>query len=128
MHNKRGNSLFESVGSVLIIILLAGFLAGYFTKVLNESKKTALIQNLNALRLTLNLYDMLNDKWPMDLRQLLSEEYTLSNTGKVLFRDKYLRSTLQDKEGFLVDPFGNRYSYDPETGEINSITRGYQNL
>ncbi len=46
-------------------------------------------------------------------------------TGIILF-EQFLQKGRVDKEGYLLDPFMNRYDYNSEKGRVHSVTKGYE--
>ena len=67
---------------------------------------------------------------PESLQVLTTEKYIVQKDerdpqAKPLERH-YLEVYAVDEEGYPVDPFGNRYRYDPKTGDVGSGTAGYE--
>lgn len=122
---KQAYSLFEFIVVGVVIALLLGTLAFYLNRIVEEARKTALHHSLNCMRVSIELYRIHNGNYPNDLRNLTEEAYKFSKTRSI-FSVKYIKSISQDTEGYPMDPFGNRYSYDPKTGNVRCVTRGYK--
>jgi hypothetical protein len=76
--------------------------------------------------MAMNLYRALNhNEIPKDLRQLVDERFATTVRG-TFFEGRYLVGFALDEQGYPVDPFGNRYTYNSQTGEVRSNTRGYE--
>ncbi len=95
-------------------------------------KEAALIMEISNLRRAVNLYAMINKRRPSSLRQLIAEKAALakrdieSNEYRIMIVGSYVEGMTADHEGYPLDPFGSRYSYDPETGMVHPSTRGYE--
>lgn len=114
-HNSKADTLFELMVSSCIILVLVGTFGISAHKVLGAAREVALKNELANLRLSLELYRIFNHKNPEKLEELCS------------IRDYFVLVDRFDKEKRLLDPFGNRYSYNPKTGKIYSITQRYRN-
>lgn len=84
-------------------------------------KKRILRLELRVLRYALYLYHQQNSKFPLALENLLEEKWR-PPVGKE--EKPYLEDVCKKDRGFLIDPFGKRYWYNPDTGDIRSTTKG----
>jgi hypothetical protein len=71
------------------------------------------------------LYHILEQHYPVDLKNLIQRKYLLPVHGEIISRE-YLIAQATDTEGNLLDPFGNHYRYDSVTGRVASSTKGYE--
>ncbi|MEF8794751.1 type II secretion system protein GspG [Thiohalorhabdus sp.] len=66
------------------------------------------------LQTRIQVYRLRNGDWPAELQEALSGDPSeVLMTGQNPRRDR-----LVDKQGRLIDPFGQPYRYDPETGAL----------
>lgn len=102
-------------------VLLTLFIAFFIRARIPRRKKEILKLELKVLHYALALYHQMTGKFPLSLENLLQEKWRpLAAT-----EDKpYLDGVRRGDRGFLVDPFGKRYWYSPDTGGIYSTTRG----
>lgn len=108
-----------AVGSVLLI-----FSVVFFVRTGNRRRKKEIIQlELKVLRYALALYHQKTGKFPLALENLFGEKWR--PPGKTEDRT-YLEGMRRGDRGFLMDPFGKRYWYNPDTGGVHSTTKGYE--
>ena len=86
---------------------------------------------LRSIRTAVNAYRAQHgNRRPESLRVLSTEKYIIRKAEKTPEAGpaggNYLRVSALDDEGYPVDPFGNRYRYDPKTGDVGSGTEGYE--
>lgn len=125
--NKSGMLLLDLVTSLTIIAFLIWIFGGIIGTLAQNARETALRYGLNNLRLSLNLYKMLRGFYPEDLRSLMQSAIILTKSEKMLFSEKFLFSLATDKQGNVIDPFGNKFYYDSRKGVVGSQTKGYEN-
>jgi type II secretory pathway pseudopilin PulG len=116
--------------TVLVCLLVAGLTVAFMTyygPIAREARHTALKVGLANIRLSTELYRALNGRYPGDLKELLSERFLIPTEQGIFLNDWYLRAQALDPSGYPVDPFGERYQYEPASGRVSSGTRGYQN-
>lgn len=88
-------------------------------------REVALRSELGNIRTAIVLYITLIRRSPESLRDLVREDCTLP-TGSGLIKYKYIERMAVDKDGNLIDPFGNPFSYERKTGWVKSSTKGYE--
>lgn len=110
----------------VIIFAFVAAASFYFTKTLNVFRESALKSQLADIRLSLKLYQMFNDSYPGDIRELLTREVNMMSYSGSVLKKKYVESVRADREGFPLDPFGNRFVYRPDIGEVRSGTKEYK--
>ncbi len=119
-------TLLERTLAFLIVSALLGVIVVRYERVMTEARQSALRVQLQAIRQVIVLYGMVHSGGsPADLRELAQGRYTLQVGDRVLASNPYLYRQATDPEGYPVDPFGNRYQYDPATGRVASSTLGY---
>jgi hypothetical protein len=100
----------------------------YLSRTLRVFREAALKNQLADLRMSLKTYEMVYGAPPADIRILLNEEMNLIPYSSQVIKKKYVESVRSDKEGFPLDPFGNRFVYRSDVGKIKSGTKGYEEL
>lgn len=123
---KESFTLVEFVITCIIIFTLIGVGSIYFTKTLKGVREITLRNQLADIRLSLKLYQLFHEKYPEDIRTLLTEQVNLMTYSGAVLKKKYVESVRSDKEGFPIDPFGNRFVYRPDIGEVRSGTKEYE--
>jgi hypothetical protein len=76
---------------------------------------------------------MLNGRNPQSLKEMVEKKVvfparigTDKYTGPIFFKESYLMEYAADKEGNIIDVFGNPYAYDAIKGEVKTTTQGYE--
>ena len=126
----------------LLVCALVGILISvsfyYYQRVVLEAKGVAMKAELQNIRTAVNAYRALNrNRNPESLKGLITGKYIVPRDEKEPMEQKYLKQArlferhylevyTLDKEGYPIDPFGNRYRYDPKTGDVASGTKGYE--
>jgi hypothetical protein len=82
--------------------------------------------SLASLRQAVTVYQLTRQHAPVDLKALIAERYVVPTKEGTIFTDHYVKLAALDADGFPIDPFGNRYGYDPATGVVRATTRGYE--
>ncbi len=117
---------------VLVAVLLLVIMQGYLSKT-RGLRETALTIELSTLRTTVNLYATLKGKLPDSLKELSSKNVVQPKRDikgseyDVVIVGGFVESMSMDEQGYITDPFGNRYIYDPSTGRVGSSSEGYLN-
>jgi len=116
--------------TLLVCILIAGLMEvmmTYYGRLNQEAMETALRTGLRNIRLSIELYHMVNGRYPEDLKELLSRRFLMPTAKGTIFNDQYLRAQALDASGYPMDPFGQRYQYHSALGRVYSGTERYQN-
>ena len=124
---KNAFTIIEFIVSCIIIFVLAGVGFLHFKKTLKSFREVALKSQLEDIRLSLKLYELFHNKYPEDIRSLLTEEVNMMPYSSAVLKKKYIESVRSDNEGFPLDPFGNKFVYRADRGEIKTQTKGYEN-
>jgi hypothetical protein len=116
--------LFCTLGGILIVVLF------YVQRVTREAKGIEMKAELQNIRTAINAYRAQNgNRRPETLRVLVAEKYIQKDERDPFSKQvkrHYLKVYALDHEGYPVDPFGNRYRYNPGTGDVGSGTEGYE--
>lgn len=125
LRNQKGAGILDT----LLVCILAGILVGtvipYYQKLQKDAKEATLRTGLMNIRKAIELYHILQGRYPSDLEGLVNARYLIPVREDTFFSGEYLRNQAIDASGHLLDPFGNRYNYDQETGSVISGTDGY---
>jgi len=129
--SSSGRTALESVLVVILVFGLAGLASDRFLSNVRQIRATALTIELANLRSAVNFYAALKGNLPKNLKELLRARVILPKRG--IKGDRFtleiagglVESMNVDSGGYPLDPFGNRYSYDPATGMVRSTTPGY---
>lgn len=115
MHNS-GRGLIEIILTIVVVLVLYGVFANKWIVTLEEARSVALENQLTNLKYSLELYRILEDRYPEDLKEL-NKKY-IGFREDSLYGRKYLKEQWQDKDGYPVDPYGRKFIYDNKTGMI----------
>lgn len=117
----RQTSLFVilAVTGASALLGLAAFL--YIRRKRLLRRREILKLELKILRYAVELYHQSKGNFPLALENLLQETRRLPGAME---NKPYLEGIRRGERGFLVDPFGNRYWYNPETGGVYATTKG----
>ncbi len=126
MSYQKGLGVIDTVIVVLIVSVFIGVFIPRYYRIARESQEIALMAGLNNIRMSLDLYKMHNTEYPKDLRELITKKYTASYKEGTIFKEEYLNAHSLDEDGYPIDPFDNRFKYDPNTGKVSSQTTGYE--
>ncbi len=124
--NRRALALFELLVAVCAMLVLIGMFAIYANRVLKAAKEQALQNELVNIRMAIEHYRIVNAKLPQSLDELLNKQLTSANFNSKITPQVFLKAFRTDKEGFLLDPFLNRYGYDSGKGTAYSRTQSYE--
>lgn len=129
---EGGRSVIEALIVVIFVLIVLLTAASRYSSSIKTVQETALTIELSNLRSAVNFYAVVKGKLPASLKDLLKENVVLPKRGiegrdyEVVISGRYVEGMDEDKEGYPLDPFGSRYSYDAKTGVIRSATKGYE--
>lgn len=124
--NERGLGLFDTLLVCILVSILIGTVIPYYQRLEKKAREAALQTGLANLRKGVELYHLLQGEFPTDLKRLVHARYVIPVREDTFFSGEYLRDQAVDDEGNLLDPFGNRYRYDPKNRTVSSGTEGYE--
>lgn len=122
----RGIGILDTLYVCILVGLLIGFLWPYHREIVRKAKETTLRADLVSIRKAIELHDAIEGEYPVSLSRFARKKFVIETRGDTLFSREYLNALKIDPQGYLLDPFSNRYRYDPQTGHVASITRGYE--
>jgi hypothetical protein len=114
---------FERIALVVVAVLTLGIMVAsiHFERTLSNQK--ALFYQLQAIRMAISLYNVINERLPENLYVLLESEYSFP--GDDIPR-RFLQGAMVDGQRRVLDPFGNPYNYSVDTGWARSSSPGYE--
>lgn len=137
-----GRTIFESLLVVTLISTLIGGTGFEVQRIDRQVREVALRWELRNLRSAVALYSFMNSRMPRTLHEVLEKGYIEPfrrdvKLGHVRVEEFQLRlkhfispQVIQemgvDDEGNILDPFGNRYLFDVESGRLFTTTEGYE--
>ena len=104
-----------------------GVFAVYSHTYIKVARETALRNELSSLRMSIEYYRIVNGRLPDMLADLVNEPLTKGKRSANIKDDKFLSNFRVSKDGFLLDPFMNKYSYDNKSGRVWSESEGHSN-
>ncbi len=113
---NTGSTLIENLIVVALVFVLIGIFGARMGVYVQEARESALNNQLTNIKNSLELYKALKGGYPSDLRQLNKPLISLNEDS--FYGRKFLEHQTLDTEGYPIDPFGNRYIYDNETGKV----------
>lgn len=130
--NRKGLTVIDAVITLCIIGVLIGIVIPKYQRMAHEAQEAALKSELSNIRTSIELFRMLNGRYPNSLNELIEKNVMLpakigSNpyTGSILDQ-KYLMLNAVDEKGNIIDPFGSPFEYDLFRGEVRATTKGYE--
>lgn len=123
--NQKGFTSLETLFVCIMVGLLIVVAIPYYQRLALEAKEVTLRATLVNIRGGIELYQVLQQHYPADLKSLVHKKYLLPVRDEII-SGEYLMAQAVDADGNLLDPFGNRYRYDPLTGRAASSTKGYE--
>lgn len=124
--DEKGLGIIDTIVVCLLVAIMFVVLIPRYQRMAKDARETALRMGLTNMRSSIQLYVLLNNKPPEDLKDLLGKRYLIPTKEGTIFNDQYLKALALDNEGYPIDPFGNRYSYEPKEGRVSSTTEGYE--
>lgn len=126
LYKSSSLTLIELLIALCLISVLAGAFIYFAGSALRAGREEALRNELSNIRMSLELYRVINERNPENLTELMNQNLTLKSDRGIILEKEYLRPFRIDKEGHLLDPFMSRYSYNMKTGVVKSQTIEYQ--
>jgi Tfp pilus assembly protein PilE len=130
-NQDKGLGIVDTLFVCTLVGILIAITFHYCQRVVLEARRVALRAELQNIRTAINAYRARHDnRKPESLRTLITEKYFVQKDAKDPqarpFERHYLQVYALDKEAYPIDFFGNRYRYDPKTGDAVSGTAGYE--
>lgn len=122
IQSKKPRAKFE--WGVIVVVLVAAIVVafGIYSKRDEVRKGKILLSELDSIRSSVTMYKTLNKANPPSLEALakLNYSFDVGEAGK-----PYIEKAKYGKDGKMIDPFGNPYKYDNQTGWVASSSKNY---
>lgn len=131
--NRRGFTALDALITLSLIAVLIGVVVPKYQRIAREAQETALKAELVNIRTSIRLFQMLNNRNPRSLKEMMEKRVMLPARlghdaySDSIFKEKYLLPQAVDEDGNVLDSFGNRFEYDHKEGEVRTTTEGYGN-
>ena len=128
LKGEQGLGIVDTLIVVVLISVFMGVLIPKYQRTAQAAREVALQISIGNIRKAIQVYVLTKQKIPGDLRDLIREQYVVPMKEGTIFTDQYLKTATLDEAGYPIDPFGNRYGYEPSNGRVYSTTKGYEKL
>ncbi|HEY5594159.1 MAG TPA: type II secretion system protein [Nitrospiria bacterium] len=126
LKGEQGLGIIDTLIVVVLISIFMGVLIPKYQRMAQEAREVAMQISIGNIRKAIQVYVLTKQKIPADIRDLIREQYVVPMNKGTIFTDQYLKTATLDEAGYPIDPFGNRYGYDPKIGRLYSTTKGYE--
>lgn len=126
IQSQKGAGILDTLLVCILVSILIGIVIPYHYRMTQKAKETALQVGLNQIRKGVELHYVLQGRFPKNLKSLIHARYVVPVRDDTFFSGEYLRAQVVDQQGNLLDPFGNQYRYNPNSGAVVSETEGYE--
>ncbi len=126
MNRGRSFAVIELLVVSCLIFILIGTFAGYANLVLRIGRETALRNELASIRMAIEHFKVINGRYPTNLGELVNKKLTKKDKYLIITQVQFLEPFRLDADGYLIDPFMNRYDYNAHDNQLHSGTRKYQ--
>ena len=124
--NKRSLTVVELISVICVIFIFMGIFAIYAGRALRIARELALRNELQFIRMSIENYRIINNRFPDDLFTLMNQHLTYGGNDTKIIVKQFLKPFRVDQRGYLLDPFMNRYGYNKAEGAVYSETKGYE--
>jgi type II secretory pathway pseudopilin PulG len=131
--NAKGLAVYETLVTLCLIGVLTGVVIVHYYRVFQEARETAVKAELVNIRMSINLFKMLNGRNPQSIKEMIEKRVIYparvgpdKYSSPIFLKESYLIEYATDKEGSLIDAFGHPFVYDAIKGEVRSTTQGYE--
>lgn len=115
--------IWENVLLVVVFLAILGFLVHSYFLEQKVYKQKTLHYQLIIMRQGIMMFNLVERRYPKSLMELAASTYRLP--GEKVNR-RYVERFPIDKDGRVLDPFGDPYTYDSKMGWVRSSTPGYE--
>jgi type II secretory pathway pseudopilin PulG len=123
--SDSGRTILENLLTIILVSFLLGFFAIYIEKTTKVAREYTLISELANIRSSIEVYAAINRKFPNSLNQLLEKQLILPFKDFKILKKDLLKNISVDEHGNPLDPFGNKFGYNPKSGYVWTTTTSY---
>lgn len=126
---------FEIMVGSLLVMVAGAFVASFFLTQIRKADEGVLKAQLRAFRTQQKVFTVVNGRAAWDMKELVNDSFSMfplggqdleQQPGSGLLDPEAVRAAAIDMDDHPIDPWGNRYTIDPATGRIHSVTEGYE--
>ena len=129
---QQGLTIVDALITLCLIGIMIGIVIPKYQRLAREAQESAVKAELANIRISISLFKLLTGRYPGSLHELIEKNVILP--GRIgddrystsFYNQKYLISYSMDKQGNILDSFGNPFTYDPSRGEVKSSSQGYE--
>lgn len=125
--NEKGSGIVESLIILIVISILVVVVMDRYETIIEEAKKVALKTELNNIRQAILFFKIKNSRYPESLKELVTKQFVMPYKDNNIISAKYLEPYAFDKDKNILDSFDLPFAYDPATGRVWSIKKGFEN-
>jgi competence protein ComGC len=132
--SEKGLTVLDAVITLCLIGILIGVVIPYYQRLAVDAQKVALKTGLANIRTSIRLFRILNNRNPVNLKELVEKKAMLparggpdKYTGSLFLKESFLMEFAVDRNGNIIDAFGNPFDYDTVKGEVKATTKGFEN-
>jgi len=118
----KGIVAFENILVLVFLIVLFLIALSYYSKYENVLKERAAAEEVYHINSSIVVYYVLHRRFPEDIREITGDRHRIIYR-ETFFEKKYLEGIKTDKEGYPLDPWGNRYYYDKRDHTVKIVRR-----
>jgi competence protein ComGC len=119
---NRGIIAFENILVLFFLIILFLIAMNYYHKYEDVLKERAAAEEVYHINSSIVVYYVLHGRFPEDIREITRDRQKIMYR-ETFFEKKYLEGIKTDKEGYPLDPWGNRYFYDKNDHMVKIIRK-----
>ncbi len=119
---NKGIIAFENILVLFFLIILLLIAINYYRKYENVLKERAAAEEVYHINSGIVVYYVIHGHFPEDIREITNDRQRIIYR-ETLFERKYLEGIKTDKEGYPLDPWGNRYYYDKRDHTVKIVRR-----
>jgi Tfp pilus assembly protein PilE len=127
LSDRQGGGIVESLMVLIVISILVVIVMDRYETIIEEAKEAALKTELNNLRQAILFFKIKNGRYPERLKELITSNFVIPYKGDTIIKAKYLEPYALDKDKNILDPFDLPFAYDPATGRVWSVKKGFEN-
>jgi len=124
--NEKGSGIVETLIVLIVISILAVVVMDRYETIIEEAREVALKAELSNLRQAILFFKIKNSRYPESLKELITSKFIITYREDTIIEAKYLEHYAIDKDKNILDSFDLPFAYDPATGRVWSIKKGFE--
>jgi len=130
---ESGLTILDALITLCLVGVLIGVVLPHYQRLARDAQGVALKTGLVNIRTSIRLFRILNSRNPASLQEMVQKKAMLPArigsdpyTGPHILKESYLMEYAVDRNGNIIDSFGNPFAYDAVSGEVRATTKGYE--